>query len=170
MLQRVVDRTAAAVDATWVILGAHAAQLAPLAAQWPASVLLNPHWAQGIASSIRVGVDHLPASCDGVMLVLADQALIGREDFRRLAHAWRRAPDAIAAACHGAVLGAPAIFPRRGFTALRRLKGDTGARALIAQHGAEVIAIPMPSAAFDLDTPEDLAAVTSAASLSGTSK
>ncbi len=167
LLRRVLTRACAAADMTWVVLGAHAERLAPLVTQCAASVITNVNWAEGIASSIRSGVHHLPATCNGVMLILGDQALIEIEDLRRLALAWRAAPDSIVAARHGAVLGAPAIFPRQWFGALGRLSGDAGARALIARHSAEVIAVEMPNAAFDLDTAEDLAEIATAASSGG---
>lgn len=167
LLERAIARTRPAAHRTWVVLGANAAQLAPLAVNSRTSVITNPGWSEGMASSIRAGVDCLPRSCDGVMFVLCDQPLIEQEDLQRLGLAWRNAPESIVAACHDTTLGAPAVFPRRWFGALRQLSGDTGARALIAQHAAEVIAVTMPNAAFDVDTPEDLAALGNAASSAG---
>jgi CTP:molybdopterin cytidylyltransferase MocA len=167
LLQRVLTRAGAAADRTRVVLGAHAARLAPLVTQCAAGVVINANWREGIASSIRAGVQHLPATCAGVMLVLGDQALIETEDFKRLALTWRAAPRSIVAARHGAVLGAPAIFPRRWFGALGQLSGDAGARALIERHSAAVIAVEMPNAAFDLDTSADLARLAPAADSGG---
>ena len=53
----------------------------------------------------------------------------------------------------------PAIFPRSMFQALARLRGDTGARALLRRNSDRLVRVPMPSAAIDIDTPEDLLAV-----------
>src|SRR5687768_7499975 len=72
-----------------VVLGAHAAELAPLLRHSAASVVINRDWNEGMASSIRAGIARLPGSCNGVMLVLADQAAVTAEDLRRLAAAWR---------------------------------------------------------------------------------
>jgi molybdenum cofactor cytidylyltransferase len=163
LLLRVVRRAAAAADRTWVILGAHAAQLTPLLTHAPVSVRINPQWRAGLGASIRSGIEHLPPTCDGVMLVLADQVLISAEDFSRLAANWRDAPQSIAAAQYRERSGAPAIFPRRLFAELHRLNADAGARAVLEQHLNEVRPVPMPSAAFDLDTPEDLAALVDSA-------
>ena len=167
LLQHVLTRAAAAADRTWVVLGAHAERLAPLVTQCAAGVVTNANWREGIASSIRAGVQHLPATCAGVMLVLGDQALIETEDFERLALTWRAAPRSIVAARHGVVLGAPAVFPRQWFGALGQLSGDAGARALIGRHSAAVIAVKMPKAAFDLDTSADLAGLAPAAGSGG---
>jgi molybdenum cofactor cytidylyltransferase len=74
-----------------VVLGAHAAELAPLLRHTPASVVVNREWIEGIASSIRAAIAKLPASCDGALITLADQAAVTVEDLMRLAAAWRRA-------------------------------------------------------------------------------
>jgi molybdenum cofactor cytidylyltransferase len=119
-------------------------------------VLINRDWREGLASSIRAGIARLPAACTGVMLVLADQACVTAEDLRRLAGAWRRQPLSVAAARYGATVGVPAIFPQHLFRELRELKGDIGARVLLKRHADRLVRVPMASAAFDLDTPDDL--------------
>jgi len=139
-----------------VVLGSHAADLAPLLRHSAASIVINRDWNEGMASSIRAGVSRLPGSCGGVMLVLADQAAVTAEDLRRLATTWRRQPDYIVAAQYGATLGAPAIFPASCFRDLTELRGDRGAQSLFKRNPDRVIRVPMDSASIDIDTPEDL--------------
>ena len=139
-----------------VVLGANAAELAPLLRHSAASIVINRDWSEGMASSIRAGISRLPGSCGGVMLVLADQAAVTSEDLRRLAMTWRRQPDYIVAAQYGATLGAPAIFPASSFRDLTDLRGDRGAQALFKRNPDRVIRVPMESASIDIDTPEDL--------------
>ncbi len=158
LLLRVARRAAAAVDHTAVVLGAHAETLAALLAAEPFTLHVNARWAEGLASSIRTGIAALPHRCAGAMVVLADQAAIPAEQYAQLAALWRQAPDSIAAAHYGDGAGAPAIFPRRLFAALLALEGDSGARGLLREHADDLISLAMPSAALDLDTPEDLAA------------
>jgi molybdenum cofactor cytidylyltransferase len=139
-----------------VVLGANAAELAPLLSHSSASIVINREWAEGMASSIRAGVSRLPGSCTGVMLVLADQAAVTAADLRRLAMTWRRQPGYIVAAQYGATLGAPAVFPSSTFRDLSELRGDRGAQVLFKRNPDRVIRVPMESAAIDIDTPEDL--------------
>jgi molybdenum cofactor cytidylyltransferase len=143
-----------------VVLGANAAELAPLLRHTPASIVINRDWSEGLASSIRAGVARLPGSCTGVMLVLADQAAVSAEDLRRLAGTWRRQPEHLVAAQYGATLGAPAIFPSTSFRDLAELRGDRGASALFHRNPDRVVRVPMESAALDIDTPEDLLRLT----------
>ena len=152
-VSRAVDVTGAA---TIVVLGAYATELAPLLRHTPATVVVNRSWREGIGSSIRIGVGHLPATCDGVMIVLADQAAVTAEDLRRLVSAWKRQPEYVAAALYSGSIGVPAIFPRSRFSELADLRGDIGARNLLQRNPDRLVRVPMQSAALDIDTPEDL--------------
>jgi molybdenum cofactor cytidylyltransferase len=142
--------------ATIVVLGAYAAELALLLSHTPASVVINRDWREGIASSIRSGVARLPATCTGVMIVLADQAAVTAQDLQRLVSAWKRQPEYVAAALYSGSTGVPAIFPRARFAELCELRGDMGARMLLHRNPDRVVRVPMDSAALDIDTPEDL--------------
>jgi molybdenum cofactor cytidylyltransferase len=157
LLHTVVTRTAEVTGhALVVVLGSGAAQLAPLLKHSPGSVVINRHWREGLASSIRAGVSRLPPACDGVLLMLADQAAVTTDDLRRLAGTWRRRPQCIAAALYAGTTGAPAIFPRSTFRELAALRGDSGARSILRRSPERVVRVPMPAAELDLDTPEDL--------------
>lgn len=142
-----------------VVLGANAGELAPLLKHSPASVAVNREWSEGIASSIREGLRHTPAAADAVLFMLADQPAVTTEDLRRLAGAWRRNPNAIAAAQYGGTTGVPAIFPRWCFRELGELRGDRGAQRVIQRHVDRLVRLPMPGAEVDIDRPEDLLAL-----------
>jgi molybdenum cofactor cytidylyltransferase len=160
LLHTAVTRAAEVTgNALIVVLGSGAAQLAPLLKHSPCSVVVNHEWREGLASSIRAGVVRLPAACSAVMLLLADQAAVTADDLRRLAGSWRKQPQHIAAALYAGACGAPAIFPRSSFRALSELRGDAGARLLLRRNPDRIVRVPMPSAAIDVDTPEDLLAL-----------
>jgi molybdenum cofactor cytidylyltransferase len=160
LLHTAVTRAAEVTgQALIVVLGAQAAELAPLLKHSPGSVVVNHEWREGIGSSIRAGVARLPASCNGVLLLLADQAAVSADDLKRLAGTWRKQPQSISAALYAGITGVPAIFPRSQFRALSELRGDVGARALLRRSADRIVRVPMPSAAIDVDTPEDLLAL-----------
>lgn len=146
-------------SAVTVVLGAHARDLTHLLAHSPASVLVNRNWETGIASSIRLGVASLPASCEAVLIMLGDQVAVTSEDLRRLASAWNGQDSAIATAVYQQHVGVPAIFPRWTFSELDQLRGDRGARMVLERNAFRLSHVPMANAAVDLDTPEDLAAL-----------
>jgi molybdenum cofactor cytidylyltransferase len=143
-------------QAVIVVLGAHAAELSPLLRHTSASVIVNRAWSEGLASSIRLAIAHVPPSCDGVLITLADQAAVTGSDLQRLYGLWRREPHRIAAARYEGTIGVPAIFPRSEFPALCALRGDRGARSLLHGRSDQIVAIDLANAAIDIDTPEDL--------------
>lgn len=160
LLHAAVTRAAEVTgNALIVVLGAGASELAPLLRHSPGSVVINQEWREGLASSIRAGVARLPPTCDGVLLLLADQAAVTADDLKRLAGTWRKQPQCIAAALYAGITGVPAVFPRSLFRELAELHGDVGARALLRRNADRVVRVPMPGAALDIDTPEDLLAL-----------
>ena len=143
-------------QAVTVVLGANSAELAPLLRHTPASIVINREWSEGMGSSVRAGIARVPATADGALLMLADQAAVTTEDLRRVIGVWRRQPHCIVAAHYAGTAGVPAIFPREDFTALSALRGDAGARSLLKRGGERLVRVPLPSAEIDIDTPEDL--------------
>lgn len=152
----VANAVSLAGHAVTVVLGAHAQELSGLLRHSPASVAINRAWEEGLGSSLRAAVTRLGPGPDAVLVLLADQAAVTLEDLRRLVAAWRRNPGAIAAATYDSVVGVPAVFPRRCFSALGELRGDQGARRVIQRELDTVVRVPMPNAAVDIDVPEDL--------------
>jgi CTP:molybdopterin cytidylyltransferase MocA len=159
VLHRAVANAASvAGHSVTVVLGAHAREVAPALRLSSASVVLNRAWAEGLASTIRAAVRSTPPRCEGLLLLLADQAAVSGEDLRRLFAVWRRHPVLIAAALHGGAAGLPAIFPRWAFTDLLDLRGDRDAGQVLRRNVDRVVRVPMPNAGLALDTPEDLLA------------
>jgi molybdenum cofactor cytidylyltransferase len=161
LLPLVLSRaTAMAGHAVTVVLGAHAAEIAPALGRLPVSLVVNREWSEGIAASIRAGLQSLPGSCAAALLLLADQAAVSSADLQRLADAWRRSPRAIVAAQYGGGHGLPAIFPRAEFPALLRLRGEEGAERVLRSPAVDLIGVSMPSAATDIDRPDDVPGLT----------
>jgi molybdenum cofactor cytidylyltransferase len=157
LLHRVVAHAVSlSGHAVTVVLGAHASELSRLLAHSSASTVINREWEEGMASSIRRGMEALPSGCEAVLILLGDQVGVTADDLRRLASAWNGEPSVIAASVYDQHLGVPAIFPHVFFKELAELRGESGARVIIERNQYRVNRVPMANAAIDLDTPEDL--------------
>lgn len=143
-----------------VVVGAHAREMTHLLAHSPASVIVNRHWEEGMASSLRFGLAALPPACEAVLILLGDQVAVTADDLRRLAGAWKSEEGMIAASVYDQHVGVPAIFPRLCFSELAELRGDQGARMVLERNSYRLVRVPMSNAAIDLDTPDDLATLT----------
>lgn len=108
-------------------------------------------WQQGLSASLRAGVAALTAQCAGALVVLCDQPALDGVHLERLCGAWRAAPSRAAASAYAGRLGVPALLPRAWFGELARGVGDRGARAVIAHHADEVVAIANEALARDVD-------------------
>lgn len=126
----------------FVVLGANAELLGDEVAGGVA-IVLNEHWQEGLSTSIHAAV-RAANDADALILTLADQPGVTAVDLEQLTLAG--AP--IVAASYDGTTGVPARFARTHFEALLALRGDAGAKALLA-HAATV---PMPNAAWDIDT------------------
>jgi CTP:molybdopterin cytidylyltransferase MocA len=111
----------------------------------------------GMAASIRAGVTGLTTP---VLIVLADMPGITARDLYLMVSLHAHAPRAIlrAATADGRP-GHPVLFPADMVPELGRLRGDDGARALIARQDRRLHLLPLEDdrARLDLDTPEDWA-------------
>lgn len=142
-----------------VVLGARAPRLRRELAGLDVRVVVNLRWREGLSRSLAAGVAALPAEARGVLVLLADQAALGPAELEMLFSCWRRAPRRIVATRVGDTLGPPAIIPRTLFFALRRLRGDRGARDLLRDPRYHAIGLELPGTALDVDRPSDLAAL-----------
>ncbi|MFA5990411.1 MAG: NTP transferase domain-containing protein [Sphingomonas sp.] len=110
----------------------------------------------GLSGSLRLGVQVAQNMGAAALLVaLADMPCVTPAHFAALLAAADGA-RAIIASCDGARAMPPAVFGAGQFTALARVMGDNGGRALL--QNARKIAAPAGSL-VDIDTPSDLAAL-----------
>ncbi len=137
-----------------VVLGAEVESCREALSGLEVQVLLNPHWEEGMGSSLRAGMADLPPDVDAVLLLVCDQVALTGEILGQILAAHQAHPDRGVASRYGGVLGIPALFPRRFFPALSVLRGDKGARGLL-QDG-DALEIPFPGGELDLDQPGDL--------------
>lgn len=119
-------------------------------------IAINPNFQSGIASSIRRGVAAIRPHADAMLLMLADQPRIGTSHLKELEACWRASPQSIIASAYADTLGPPIIFPKEDFTALSRLRGDTGAKAILLDNPDRLLTIECEDAAIDIDVVEDL--------------
>ncbi|TDU70572.1 molybdenum cofactor cytidylyltransferase [Prosthecobacter fusiformis] len=143
------------VSSVAIVLGAHAEVCAMAVADLPVRVVNNPHWQEGMASSIRAGVDALGSEVDSLVILLCDQPQISPA----LINALISTGHPLAACRYGQTVGPPVFISRPFFEELRGLQGDTGAKSLLKAHAEKVGWVDFPAGANDLDTPADYARV-----------
>lgn len=143
-----------------VVLGAYANQLQQELDDLPVRSVMNERWADGMGSSIRVGVENLNAyeradGIEAVVLMLCDQPYVTAAVINDLVRTYYVNGKDIVASEYDGILGVPALFGRKYFAELGIIRGDAGAKEMIAAHVSDVVPVPFPLGIIDIDTPED---------------
>jgi CTP:molybdopterin cytidylyltransferase MocA len=136
-----------------VVLGCRAEEIQQECRLEGAEVVFNDEWAGGMASSVRTGISAVKVGADGVLLMTCDQPAMSAAHLRRLVEVGLGG-EAVGSSYAGRI-GVPAFFPASRFGELLGLRGEEGARKLLA--GAR--ALELPDGELDVDTPEALKAV-----------
>ena len=108
----------------------------------------------GMGDSIAAGVS-VHASATGWLVLPADMPLVKPSSLRAVADALDQQP--IAFAQHRGRRGHPVGFAAELFSELVMLKGDEGARRLLARYPTAAVELDDPGVLFDIDTVDDLA-------------
>lgn len=156
--RNLIALSGAGVDELVVVLGHRADAVEPSVAEFPITVVHNPVYASGQASSVRAGIAALSGRLDAIIVALADQPLINADDIIGLISAYKKRD--------GGQAVIPRVDGRRGnpimFSAALReemLAGaaDFGCRKWIERHPEQVRFFDSANRHYtvDIDSPED---------------
>jgi len=150
-----VDRAAetlraAGVERSVVVLGAEAPSVLEKAAELPPSVI-NPDWASGLGSSLRVGLEALTGTpAEAVVVLLVDMPKVTAEAVRRVTAL--AADDALVMGGYGTRRGHPVLLGRQHWPGvIATATGDRGARDYLRAHADRVRVVPVDDVADDFD-------------------
>ena len=118
--------------------------------------ILNKDYADGIGTSIAVGVNECASHFDAILLLLADQVLVSAAHLHAIIRCWRDSGADIVASSYRDTRGPPILFARPTFADLVAMRGDSGARHVVDSGKFSVSSVDNPAAGIDIDTPADL--------------
>lgn len=162
LVQRIVQTTLSLeAGPVIVVLGANQSLILPEIQHLPVQIATNPNWQEGLASSLRVGLDSLPQdSIDYFLVLLTDQPFVTAELLQTLITTQQRTGKGIVACRYGNPdhLGVPALFSMSYRPGFMKLSGDVGARKLIQEHADDCAEVAFDLGTIDLDTWADVEA------------
>lgn len=144
----------------WVVLGAEIDAIIENVDLADCGIVENPEWEEGLASSLRVGLDALTrmSKADDALILLGDQPGVEREVVDELILAKRRSKRMAAVPKYRYTWGNPVLVDRTLWPRLISLSGDEGAKRLLQAHPEWVEEVWVESLSpRDVDTPADVA-------------
>ncbi len=119
----------------------------------------NDAFKDGMASSLKLGLESVPAETEFACVCLGDMPFVKPDTLKALAEAANRLSEfKIFIPTFNGKRGNPVMWHRDMVDALMAVEGDKGGRALIHDHEALVCEVPVDDHGIliDLDTPEAL--------------
>ena len=152
------EATNSNADAVVVIFGKDADLFKKEIDEKKIRVAINSSWEEGMASSVRLGLDTLLNAkpyIDAVIFMVCDQPHISSSILNELIKTQQKTTKQIVSCNYGESIGPPALFHKKYFKELMKLSGDAGARKIIQQNMNDVATILFPEGKIDIDTKED---------------
>ncbi len=146
-------------DPVIVVLGAREQEMLREIESTPVLPVINRNWKTGIHSSIRSAIESLPRlspDARAALLLTCDQPLITPEIVRRLRERFDGRAGRVVACEYAKTVGIPALFERSLFAELCALSGPGGAKPVLQAHRNELLRLPWPDGAVDVDRVEDI--------------
>lgn len=162
LIRRIVETAIAAQvgESIIVVLGANQTPIQVELTGLSVQLIDNPHWAEGMSTSLRAGLTTLMRNypdLDAVVVLLCDQPLITPALIRQLVVVYTETGKPLVACRYTGGVGVPALFARPVFADLLALNGDKGARYLLLQRPDDRAVVDFAPAAVDLDSWADVA-------------
>jgi len=160
MLQHILDVADSFEFETEVlVLGAGAEEIKDKIEPRKFEILFNKNWEEGMASSIRIGLERSlekEKDLEDLLILLSDQPFVSEERIEALIKEQLTGNSQTTFSEYDGDVGVPAIFSRSVFPFLKELKGDHGAKKLILDKKIEFRTVKFEKGNFDVDTKEDV--------------
>ncbi len=158
MLQHAIDAVNNSFAAHKIlVLGAHTSLIIPAIKTGNLQIALNTDWQDGMASSIRCGLQQLltiAPRLEAAIFLTCDQPFISAVLLDEMLKQHALSKKGIVACSYAGTTGIPVLFEKQYFELLLQLNGDQGAKQMIKDNPDAVFHIPFPAGAIDIDTAE----------------
>lgn len=157
VLRHVVrNATGSGLDQVVLVLGFRAAEIIDAVGDWGQNVVINPDYAIGQSSSLRLGLSVVDPEAEAVLFLLGDQPQVTAEVIDSIIDAFRKGRGRIAMPSYRGSPSNPVLFGREFYPELARVTGDEGARSVVEAHQDEIFMVEVGAdPPLDVDTEED---------------
>lgn len=141
-----------------VILGADADLIEKKINNQDIHVVINNNWKEGMASSIRCGINELNRlfpDVEGAVVMACDQPYVTAALINWLIKVHHETAKPLVSCQYSDTVGIPSFFHKSMFPELLALEGDVGAKSLLLQNAEKLEIVHFPEGKVDIDTEAD---------------
>lgn len=142
-----------------VVLGANRERIVPELTGLPVTLVDNPAWPTGQASSLKTGLAALYLTykdIEAVLVLHTDQPLVSLGLLLHMIEVQHEEQRGIVACRYGTQVSVPALFRRDYIAELLQLAGDKGVNWVIARYRADRSEVPFEAGSIDLNSRRDV--------------
>jgi molybdenum cofactor cytidylyltransferase len=159
MVRRAARVYLAACTSVHAVIGWEAERVRHALKDLPLTIIENPCFADGQATSVRAGLESLTGRSDTIVMALADQAALTTADITGLLRAFfRSGGDRVLIPYYRGARGNPVVFPPGAVQDILASGPGADCRSFIDANPERTRRYEAPNSHFvtDIDTPEDL--------------
>lgn len=160
MLQMALDSAnGSKSDYVILVLGAASADIVAELDIGRANLAYNKDYAQGLSSSIKVGLANTPSDANAALLMVADQPYITLSFLDSIIFSYKSdTSKEIVALASANEPRNPVLIDRKYFKEIESLQGDSGAKEIVLRHMKQVqlLNVQDSKVLLDVDTPDVL--------------
>jgi molybdenum cofactor cytidylyltransferase len=155
MVQRVVDASLGSrVSETIVVVGNEAQGVKEALAGRPVKVVANPDYAEGMSTSLRVGLAAVDPSADGAVILLGDQPFVSSALLDALIDRFAACGKLVVRPSVAGRPANPVLISAVLFHEIAAERGDVGGRRVLERRADDVCLVPVdnPHELVDIDS------------------
>jgi molybdenum cofactor cytidylyltransferase len=146
----------AGVDRVVVVLGHEAERVGAELSGLPCLAVVNPDHAQGVGTSLHLGVERAASEAGAVVVVLADMPFVTAGMIGTVVARYRATGKPLVVSQYGDVEAPPILYDRALFGELLSVPGERCAKVVVRRHKHEAAVVPWPVEALrDIDVADD---------------
>ncbi|HEV7350141.1 nucleotidyltransferase family protein [Telluribacter sp.] len=141
-----------------VVVGANKKEVVPELSGLGVTIIDNPMWQEGMSSSVRMGLAGaylMDKQLEAVLMLVCDQPYVTAPLLEHMLVTLKESGKKAVACRYGESWGVPVLIGSQLFEALTHLKGEQGAKPLLAERMDDVAFVEFDQGEIDIDTPDD---------------
>jgi len=159
ILQHIINEVMAVESkAICIVTGYYHQQIINQVDHSKATIVFNQQYANGMSSSIQIGLKYLlndHANLESVMIVVADQPFLNRSILQQMLNLQQTTNKGLVAASYDGVVGTPVLLTKKYIEQLTQLTGDKGARSILQAFPEDLATVEFALGGLDIDNEKD---------------